>query len=266
MKRLQVCKLPVVGVDLDTCDVTDAQSVLQTFEEVHPDAVIHCAAYTAVDKAETERELCERVNIIGTDNIAMACSEFGAKMLFLSTDYVFNGEGEQPYTTDDPCNPINFYGYCKRQAEERIQQSLDRYFIVRISWVFGHYGNNFVKTMLRLGKERESIMVVNDQIGSPTFTEDLATLLCDMVQTERYGIYHATNEGVCSWYDFAAAIMHEAHLPCAVLPISSESYRSAAKRPHNSRLAKDSLDAAGFLRLPRWEDALRRYLCNEPLV
>ena len=213
-----------------------------------------------MERAEEEAALCERVNVDGARNIAAACKKIGAKMVYISTDYVFPGTGERFYETDDPIGPLNVYGKTKLGGELAVQELLERYFIVRVSWVFGKNGNNFVKTMLRLGQERDQVNVVCDQIGSPTYTADLAPLLCDMVATEKYGVYHATNEGICSWADFAAEIFRLGRCRAKVNPIPSSEYPVKAVRPFNSRMSKKSLDAAGFSRLPSWQDALVRYL------
>ncbi len=259
-KCLAARNIPHKGVDLADFDLTDRQAAFDAISAYAPDVIVHCAAYTAVDKAEANREICQRVNVDGTRHVALAARELGAKMVYISTDYVFDGQGETPFEVDAPLRPGNVYGLTKAQGEEEVRALLSRHFIVRISWVFGVNGNNFVKTMVRLGREKESLNVVDDQIGSPTYTQDLAPLLCDMIATERYGTYHATNEGVCSWYEFACFIMEKAQLPCKVNPISTRDYPAPAKRPLNSRLSKKSLDEAGFSRLPSWQDAAERYL------
>ncbi len=241
-------------------DITDPDTVMEWIQGACPQAVIHCAAYTAVDRAEDEPDLCMEANVQGTRNVARACLDVGAKMVYISTDYVFDGSGEAPWNVDDRTGPLNVYGASKLEGERMVRAILDEYFIVRISWVFGKNGNNFVKTMLRLGQEREALNVVADQWGSPTYTKDLAPLLCDMVLTEKYGTYHATNEGMTNWADFAKEIFHQAQISCKVNAISSAEYPTKATRPLNSRLSKASLDAAGFSRLPAWKDALARYL------
>ena len=210
MKELAKRKIEAVGVDIEDMDITDPVAVERVITTKNVDAVIHCAAYTAVDAAEDQQELCRKVNAVGTRNIARVCKNIDAKMLYISTDYVFDGQGERPWEPNDPKAPLNFYGQTKYEGELAVQELLERYFIVRISWVFGVNGKNFVKTMLRLGKERGAVGVVADQVGSPTFTPDLAVLLVDMIQTENYGVYHATNEGYCSWYDFACEIFKTA--------------------------------------------------------
>lgn len=260
MKVLHARGIDCRGVDLADFDITDGGAVSKALEDYRPDAVIHCSAYTAVDKAEDNAELCRNVNVEGTRNIAKACREIGAKMLYLSTDYVFPGIGESAYETDDPKGPQSVYGSTKLGGEEAVKELLERYFIVRISWVFGKNGNNFIKTMLGLANEHDEVRVVSDQIGSPTYTADLAPLLCDMILTEKYGTYHATNEGYCSWAEFSAEIFRQAGLSVKVKSIPTSEYPAKAKRPFNSRLSKRSLDEAGFCRLPHWQDALKRYL------
>lgn len=253
----------VIGADLPETDITDKSQIEKLIAGSNADAVIHCAAFTNVDLAETEKEICERINVDGTSNIAEACKNHGTKLLYISTDYVFSGEGEEPFETDAPKSPCNIYGKSKLDGENAVIRNCDKYFIVRISWVFGENGKNFVKTMLRLAKEKDSLTVVCDQVGSPTYTKDLSKLLCDMVETERYGIYHATNEGFCSWAEFASRIMELSGAETKIIPIPSSEYKTAATRPANSRLSKKSLDENGFERLPHWEDALGRYLLNE---
>lgn len=248
------------GVDLADFDITDADATHAYIVNYAPDAVIHCSAWTAVDKAEDELETVRKVNAEGPRNIAGACREIGAKMLYISTDYVFPGDGERFYEPDDPTGPQSVYGLTKLEGERAVQELLERYFIVRISWVFGKNGNNFIKTMLKLAETRQEINVVCDQIGSPTYTADLAPLLCDMVVTEKYGVYHATNEGVCSWAEFAAEIFRLAGKDTKVNPIPTSEYPARAARPLNSRMSKDKLERMGFSRLPTWQDALARYL------
>jgi len=248
------------GIDVTELDITDKQAVHSYLHILKPNCVIHCAAYTAVDAAEDNEELCMRVNKSGTENIAIACCETNAEMLYISTDYVFNGEGITPYETDTPTEPLQVYGKSKLAGEEAIQRNMDKFCIIRTSWVFGTNGNNFVKTMLQLAKIRDEINVVNDQIGSPTYTPDLAVLLCDMALSQKYGIYHATNEGYCSWAEFAQEIMLISGNSCRIKPIPTEQYVTLAVRPKNSRMSKASLDKAGFSRLPGWKDALERFM------
>lgn len=248
------------GTSSKELDITDRAAVEHLMQSYRPDAVIHCAAYTKVDLAEDEPERCWAVNADGTRNLAAACREIGAKMLYISTDYVFPGTGEQFRRTDDPVSPVNTYGRSKLAGELAVQSLLETYFIVRISWVFGKNGNNFVKTMLRLAETRTELTVVCDQIGSPTYTADLAPLLCDMVQTERYGIYHATNGGICAWSEFAKAIFELADKQVTVYPIPTSAYPTRAVRPLNSRMSKECLHSNGFQELPEWKNALARYL------
>ena len=250
------------GVDIDDFDITDLNAVMACLQEYRPNTVIHCAAYTAVDKAEDESELCMKINKDGTENIAIACKEIDAEMIYISTDYVFDGAGNVPFETDAQCAPLQVYGKSKLAGEEVVRQHLEKYYIVRISWVFGKTGNNFVKTMLRLAESRDELSVVSDQTGSPTYTPDLALLLCDMAQSKKYGVYHATNEGYCSWAEFAEEIMQQSESPCKVNPITTEEYPTKAPRPKNSKLSKTSLDNVGFSRLPNWKDALNRHLTN----
>lgn len=248
------------GTSSKGLDITDRAAVEHLMQSYRPDALIHCAAYTKVDLAEDEPERCWAVNADGTRNLAAACREIGAKMLYISTDYVFPGTGEQFRRTDDPVSPVNTYGRSKLAGELAVQSLLETYFIVRISWVFGKNGNNFVKTMLRLAETRTELTVVCDQIGSPTYTADLAPLLCDMVQTERYGIYHATNGGTCAWSEFAKAIFELADKQVTVYPIPTSAYPTRAVRPLNSRMSKECLHSNGFQELPEWKNALARYL------
>lgn len=249
-----------IGVGSDKMDITDGASVEKIFKETKVDAVVHCAAYTSVDAAEDNKGLCMKVNVEGTKNIAKACKKIDAKMIYISTDYVFNGEGEKPWEPEDECAPLNVYGRSKYEGELAVEKYLDKYFIVRIAWVFGINGKNFVKTMLNLGETEDEINVVNDQFGSPTYTYDLARLLVDMLESEKYGKYHATNEGVCTWYEFAKEIFRQAGLDMKINPVSSNEFPSKAKRPYNSRMSKDKLEKNGFVRLPSWENALKRYL------
>lgn len=248
------------GVDMADFDITDKDATREYIKKYNPDAVVHCAAYTAVDKAEDDAELCRRVNVTGSENIALACKEIGAKMLYVSTDYVYGGEGDIPFEPTDAVNPQSVYGQTKLDGENAVMKNVEKHFIVRTSWVFGINGNNFVKTMLRLGSEREMLTVVDDQIGSPTYTPDLARLICDLIVTDKYGVYHGTNENYCSWAEFAAEIMRLGGKSCVIKPIPSSEYPAKAKRPLNSRLSKKCLDDAGIERLPSWQNALERFL------
>lgn len=260
VNELEKRGMQAVGVDIDEMDITDAASVQQVITQEAPDAVIHCAAYTAVDAAEDNEQLCRKVNAEGTQNIANVCRTLDIKMIYISTDYVFDGTGERPWEPEDERNPVSVYGRTKYEGELAVQNTLEKYFIVRIAWVFGINGKNFVKTMLRLAETRDTLTVVNDQFGSPTYTYDLAQLLVDMVQTEKYGIYHATNEGICTWYEFACAIFQTAGIDMKVLPVTSEEYAARAKRPSNSRMSKEKLTENGFEKLPTWQNALERYI------
>ncbi len=249
-----------IGVDVQEMDITDREAVEQVMREAKADKVVHCAAWTAVDAAEDQVELCRKVNALGTENIARMCTELDLPMVYLSTDYVFDGEGTRPWEPDDERHPLNVYGQTKYEGELAVEKYLDKYFIVRIAWVFGVNGKNFIKTMLNLSENHDTLTVVSDQIGSPTYTYDLARLLVDMLETDKYGRYHATNEGLCSWYEFAVEIFRQAGKNVKVIPVTSEEYPAKAKRPHNSRMNKDKLEAMGFERLPSWQDALSRYL------
>lgn len=246
-------------------DITDKAAVKKVITDIHPDAVIHCAAWTAVDMAEDDDkvEQVRAVNAGGTQNIADACKAVDAKMLYLSTDYVFNGQGDRPWQPDDNnYAPLNVYGQTKLEGELAVANTLEKYFIVRIAWVFGLNGKNFIKTMINVGKTHDTVRVVNDQIGTPTYTYDLARLLVDMIETEKYGYYHATNEGgYISWYDFCCEFYRQYGLDTKVIPVSTEEYGlSKAARPFNSRLDKTKLVEAGFVPLPTWQDAVSRYL------
>ena len=260
VNELEKRGMEAVGVDIQEMDITDAAGVDRVIKAAAPDAVIHCAAYTAVDAAEENEEVCRRVNADGPRNIAKVCKDLDIKMIYISTDYVFDGQGERPWEPEDKQSPKSVYGQTKYEGELAVQETLDKYFIVRIAWVFGINGKNFVKTMLRLAETHDTITVVNDQFGSPTYTYDLAKLLVDMIQTEKYGVYHATNEGFCSWYDFACSIFKEAGVKVNVVPVTSAEYGAKANRPMNSRMSKEKLTQNGFERLPSWEDALKRYI------
>ena len=249
-----------VAADKAYFDLTNHESVKGFVSACRPDVIVHCAAYTAVDKAEEDSATCYNVNINGTRYLCDAAAENQAKIIYVSTDYVFDGEKNEPYEVDDTTSPQSVYGATKLEGENVVRNSTAKHFIVRTAWVFGANGNNFVKTMLRLGAERDTLNVVCDQYGSPTYTKDLARLLCDMVQSDKYGTYHATNEGFCSWADFACEIMHQAGLNARIVPIPSSEYPAKAKRPMNSRLSKQKLIDSGFAPLPDWQDALGRYL------
>lgn len=263
MKELKRRGIDCRGTGSKDLDITDREAVMQYIETYRPDAVIHCAAYTAVDKAEDEPELCRKVNADGTAYIAEACKLVDAKMVYISTDYVFGDDGEKPHEVDDPPHPLNVYGQTKWEGEEAVRRILQKYFIVRISWVFGEHGNNFVKTMLRLGKEQKEISVVADQFGAPTYTADLAPLLCDMVMTEKYGTYHACNSGCCSWAEFAKEIFRAAGMNVKVIPIKTEAYPVKARRTKNSRMNTYRLMQNDFRAIEDWKVAVEKYLKQE---
>ncbi len=263
---------PVTAMPYVPMDITDRASVEKVLKEAAPDVVVHCAAWTAVDLAEDEdkKETVRKVNAEGTRNIALTCRDLGCKMVYISTDYVFDGQGTEPWDPDcKDYKPLNVYGETKLEGELAVSENLEKYFIVRIAWVFGKNGKNFIKTMLNLGKTHDQLRVVSDQIGTPTYTLDLAVLLADMIETEKYGYYHATNEGgYISWYDFTKEIFrqaieagHKEYEKVTVTPVTTEEYGvSKAKRPFNSRLDKSKLTANGFRLLPTWQDAVKRYL------
>lgn len=257
--------LNVLGIDRDELDITKEKDVFEFILQYRPDVVMHNAAWTAVDKAETQPLEVYNVNALGPKYIAEACSKVDAKMIYISTDYVFDGKGSLPFEVDSPKDGLSIYGKTKSQGEDFVISNLKKYFIIRISWVFGINGNNFVKTMIKLADSgKKELFVVNDQIGSPTYTADLSKLMCDMMETDKFGIYHATNEGFCSWADFAKEIFKLTNKNIIVHSISTLDYKrinpSQANRPLNSRLSKDKLVEMGFARLPTWQDALRRYL------
>lgn len=269
MNELEKRGYQAIGVDIDEMDITDKESVKHVIKSAAPDVVIHCAAWTAVDAAEDEENIDKviAVNAEGTENIAKVCKELDCKTVYISTDYVFDGEGERPWEPDDARKPLNVYGQSKYLGELAVQKFLEKYFIVRIAWVFGTNGKNFINTMLHLGQNHDRLTVVCDQIGTPTYTYDLARLLVDMAESEQYGVYHVTNEGgYISWYDFTVEIMKQAgkiddrYSHVEVAPVSSSEYPAKAKRPSNSRLDKSKLREKGFEPLPTWQDALSRYL------
>lgn len=260
VKRLGELGIEAVGVDQSDFDITDKEQTQEYILRIKPDVVVHCAAYTAVDKAEDEKEKCYAINVEGTKNIAEACEKIDAKIVYISTDYVFDGQGIEPQDENKSTNPINYYGYSKEQGEQIVRSTLEKHFIIRTSWVYGKNGKNFVKTMLGLSQTKDELTVVNDQIGAPTYTRDLAVLICDMIQTTKYGTYHGVNEGSCSWYEFALSIFEKCNINIKVNPVLTSEYPTNAKRPLNSRLSMQNLDKNGFERLPKWEDALNRYL------
>lgn len=251
------------GVSTADFDLRDADATRRAVLAFGPDAIVHCAAWTAVDAAETDPAACCAVNGLGTLNIARAAAAVDAKLLYISTDYVFDGSGDAPHETSTPPCPVNVYGLSKLQGEEAVRSLVTKRFILRVSWLFGHGGGNFVETIRRLGREKSQISVVDDQIGAPTYTTDLARLIAQMIVTNRYGTYHASNEGSCSFAEFARVILRADGSRCRVIPIPSSQYPTAARRPLNSRLSRRSLDEGGFPRLPIWEDALRRYIVGD---
>lgn len=251
-----------IGADSKQLDITDRNAVESFFQSHKIDCVIHCAAYTAVDKAESDSERCFAVNKQGTKNVALECHRHGCSMIYVSTDYVFGGEGDTPYETDDEKNPLNVYAKSKLCGEEIVLGEVEKSFIVRTSWVFGEKNTNFIATMLRLSESRDEISVVSDQIGSPTYSHDLAKLLCKMAKSEKYGVYHATCEGFCSWAQLAKKTFELSGKSTKVNEIKTSQYPTPAKRPLNSRLSKKSLDEAGFERLPNWEESVFKYLKN----
>lgn len=245
-------------------DITDAKAVENYVKNFHPDVIFHCAAYTNVDGAESDEEACRKVNVDGTENLTRAAEQVDAKIIYVSTDYVFDGENSDPYNTNDATNPQGVYGKTKREGERAVQQ-YPKHFIVRTAWVFGLNGKNFIKTMLKVAQGRDEVTVVDDQIGSPTYTIDLARFLVDLAESDKYGIYHATNEGFCSWAEFTEEIYHDAGVDTEVKKVSTEQYaeiagRPQAKRPHYSKLSKGSIEHNGFTRLPSWQDATKRYI------
>ncbi|MBQ8073296.1 MAG: dTDP-4-dehydrorhamnose reductase [Clostridia bacterium] len=248
------------GVDVEDFDLADGAAVKAYVEAYGPDVIVHCAAYTAVDRAESEPEVCARVNGDGTMNVVRAALAVGAKLVFISTDYVFSGDGQEPWTEDAPYNPRNVYGLSKVQGEIAVRSLMKRYFLIRTSWVYGIHGKNFVRTMLRLGQEKPEIRVVDDQIGSPTYSLDLARIICDMIPTEKYGIYHVCNEGFMSWAQFARLILAGQSAWCQVVPVPTSEYETPARRPLNSRMSTRKMKEAGFGPMPTVEDALGRYL------
>lgn len=252
--------LDMIGTTSKDLNITDENMVSDYIKKVRPDAIIHCAAYTGVDKAEDDQVNCYNVNVNGTKYLVESAKEFNAKFVYISTDYVFDGEGDAPFSEKSTANPIGYYGKTKYQGEEIVQDLLDEWFIVRISWVFGINGNNFIKTILRLSESRDELNVVGDQYGSPTYTYDLARLLIDMIQTDHYGVFHATNEGFCTWAEFAKEILKLANREVKVHEISTEKYPTRAVRPKNSRMTKQRLIDKGFKPLPEWRNALIRYL------
>ena len=260
VKQLTARNHQVYGIERNDLDITDEKAVKAYFEEVKPDALLHCAAYTNVDAAEEDKETAYNVNALGPKYLAQAASKVGAKMVYVSTDYVFDGTAAEPYEVDHPTHPLGVYGETKFAGEEFVKEYLDRYFIVRTAWVFGINGNNFVKTMLRLAEDRDELGVVHDQVGSPTYTVDLARFMIDLVESDKYGVYHATNEGVCSWYEFAVEIFNQRGVNVKVNPLTSEQFPRPAARPKYSVLSKKKIIEQGFTPLPNWKKALSAFL------
>lgn len=260
VRELKARNIECIGTTRKEFSLTDIEKMQAFVKAYKPDAVIHCAAYMNVNEAEDNKDLCMLVNYSSTKELAKICKEIDAKMIYISTDYVFAGSGEGFYEINNDKEPQNVYGKSKLKGELAIQKILDKYFIIRTSWLFGINGNNFIKYVLSEQKKGNKLRIVNDQIGSPTYTVDLAKLLCDMALSDKYGVYHATNEGICSWYDFACEIFKQAGITINVKPVPSTAFPTKAIRPHNSRMSKICLDEAGFNRLPAWQDALSRYL------
>ncbi len=263
MKLLARDNHEAIGTDRDDLDITNESDVFAFITEVKPDVILHCAAYTNVDAAESDADTAYKINALGTEYLAKAAKAAGSKMLYISTDYVFDGNGTKPYEVDNPTNePLGVYGKTKLAGEEMLKKYLDQYFIVRTAWVFGVGGNNFVKTMIRLGEERGEVGVVHDQVGSPTYTVDLANLMLELMQTDKYGTYHATNAGVCSWYEFAVEIFKQVGMDVKVNPLTSDQFPRPAKRPAYSVLSKKKLEEAGLTPLRDWKEALAAYLAE----
>ena len=260
VRRLNALGIPCVGVDKDDFDLTDAEATDAFVRAAAPTHIIHCAAYTAVDRAESEPEVCAAVNGDGTMNVVRAALSVGASLVYISTDYVFSGDGEEPWAEDAPYGPKNVYGLSKVQGEIAVRSLMKRYYLIRTSWVYGIHGKNFVRTMLKLGKEKNEIRVVDDQIGSPTYSADLARVICDLIVTGRFGIYHVTNEGYMSWAHFARLILAGEGLSCRVIPIPTAEYHTPARRPLNSRMSMGRLRESGVAPMPTVENALSRYL------
>jgi len=260
VKRLRETQIETIGADLEDFDITDDKATYNFVGHCRPDMVVHCAAYTKVDQAEEEPDLCGRINVEGTKNLAAACRESGSGLCYISTDYVFDGKTEFPYETDDAPNPVSVYGRSKYQGEQLTVALVPNHYILRTSWVFGKNGHNFVKTMLRLGENNKSLRIVSDQISSPTYTVDLACLITDLIRTGKHGTYHGTNSGFCSWADFAEEIFRQMNWDVAIERIRSSDYPTKAIRPKDSRLSKHSLVQAGLLPLPDWQDGLVRFL------
>ena len=260
VKALESRGYQPVGVDREEMDLMNNNMIQNFIMNLKPEAIIHCAAYTAVDQAEEEVEICYQINAEAVKVMAECAKTLDIPMIYISTDYVFDGTKASEYVETDIPNPINVYGASKLKGEQYVQQLLEKFYIVRISWVFGINGNNFIKTMQRLGNEQDQLNIIHDQVGSPTYTAHLAPLLVDMIETDQYGIYHATNEGYCSWYEFADEIFKQSQLDVMLHPITTDQYKTKAKRPLNSKMSKQKLSDYGFHRLPTWQEALKNYL------
>ena len=260
VKALESRGYQPVGVDREEMDLMNNNMIQNFIMNLKPEAIIHCAAYTAVDQAEEEVEICYQINAEAVKVIAECAKTLDIPMIYISTDYVFDGTKASEYVETDIPNPINVYGASKLKGEQYVQQLLEKFYIVRISWVFGINGNNFIKTMQRLGNEQDQLNIIHDQVGSPTYTAHLAPLLVDMIETDQYGIYHATNEEYCSWYEFADEIFKQSQLDVTLHPITTDQYKTKAKRPLNSQMSKQKLSDYGFHRLPTWQEALKNYL------
>ncbi|MEG0614820.1 MAG: dTDP-4-dehydrorhamnose reductase [Oscillospiraceae bacterium] len=260
LRLLSSKNIPNIGIDISDCDITDRAAVEKLFRRENPTHVVHCAAFTAVDKAETERELCEKINVCGTENIAEECRKTGAEIVYISSDYVYSGNGENPQDETAEIAPKNFYGRTKYDGEMAIMCKVENYYIVRTSWVFGKSGGNFVKTMLRLAQTNPEISVVSDQIGSPTYTPDLSAAILELIKKGIFGVYNITNSGFCSWYEFACEIFRQEKIPVKVHPILTKNYKTAAERPLNSKLSKEKYLKIGNCELPDWKNALERFL------
>lgn len=260
LKELTAKGHEAVGVGRSELDITDESAVSSYVQNLSPEAIIHCAAYTNVDAAETDQEGAYKVNALGTKYLAEAAKFVGAKMVYVSTDYVFDGAGTEPYEVNHPTKPLGVYGETKLVGEKFIQETLEKHFIVRTAWVYGINGNNFVKTMLKLGQDRKELGVVYDQVGSPTYTVDLAKFLVELIDSEKYGVYHASNEGVCSWHEFAVEIFKQAGMEIQVNPLTSDQFPRPAARPKYSVLSKKKIEEEGFTPLRDWKEALREYL------
>jgi len=260
IRRLKKLDIECLGVDLYDFDITNPVQTDKFIFNYKPDVVVHCAAYTQVDKAEIEKEKCFDINVNGTENIAKACNKIDSKMIYISTDYVFNGSGENAWSENDPTSAINYYGYTKELGERLIREILEKYYIIRTSWLYGINGNNFIKTIIELSVTKNRLAIVDDQIGSPTYSVDLANMICNIFQTKCYGTLNISNTGYCSWYEFAKAIIDLLEIEVELTPIKSAEYNSVAKRPINSRLSMNRLKQLGFSEMPNWNDALKRFL------